>query len=95
MAETVHQEQIQDIVATFVLFMIGCVICAVLLFVFLYIIIKSYKGKGAENNEIKEIQNVIVISTDQSIKFENTYNLSIDKDELILTDNYCPIDNLV
>lgn len=43
----------------------------------------------------KETQNVIVISTDQSIKFENTYNLSIDKDELILTDNYCPIDNLV
>lgn len=42
----------------------------------------------------KETQNVIVISTDQSIKFENTYNLSIDKDELILTDNYCPIDNL-
>ena len=54
-------EQIQDIVATFVLFMIGCVICAVLLFVSLYIVIKSYKV--AENNpgyvEVKEIRNTI------------------------------------
>ena len=47
--------------------------------------------KGIDEDET---QNIMVISTDQDIDFLDVYNLEIDKDEIILTDNYCPIDNL-
>ena len=46
-------------------------------------------------NDLYNTQNNMVICTDQDIKFENTYNLNIEKDELIITDEYCPIDSLV
>ncbi|MBR3001958.1 MAG: fused MFS/spermidine synthase [Clostridia bacterium] len=45
-------------------------------------------------NVSKEVkQNIMVISTDQDIEFENVYNLELKDDEITLTDNYCPIDN--
>lgn len=47
-----------------------------------------------KSRDKNESQNIMVISTDQDIDFSDTYNLEIDKDEIILTDNYCPIDNL-
>ena len=46
------------------------------------------------NVDRKKHQNVMVISTDQDIDYDDIYNLQIDKNEIILTDNYCPIDNL-
>ena len=45
--------------------------------------------------DLHVIQNNMVICTDQEIEYENTYNLNIGKDELIITDEYCPIDSLV
>ena len=43
----------------------------------------------------KDVQNIMVIATDDSIKYDNTYDLKIDKNEIIITDDFCPIDKLV
>ena len=44
----------------------------------------------------KEItQNNMVIATDQEMEFEGEYNLNIDENEIILTDDYCPVDTLI
>ncbi len=44
-------------------------------------------------------QNNMVIATDKEMNFSNTnakiYDLKIDKDEIILTDDYCPVDTLI
>jgi spermidine synthase len=42
-----------------------------------------------------DVQNIMVIATDDSIKYDNTYDLKIDKNEIIITDDFCPIDKLV
>ena len=39
--------------------------------------------------------NIMVIATDDDIDFENAYELNIAPDEIILTDDYCPIDTLI
>ena len=47
------------------------------------------------NNDLnpEKEQNIMVISTEQDLEFDNEYNLNILENELILTDDYCPIDN--
>ena len=45
------------------------------------------------NHEL--IQNIMVIATDDTLFLENTVNLDIPSDTIILTDNYCPIDSLI
>ena len=46
-------------------------------------------------NDTEKTQNNMVIATDQDIFFENAYNLKLDENEIILTDNYCPVDSLI
>ena len=40
-------------------------------------------------------RNVMVISTDQDIKLDDVYKLKLDKNEIVLTDDYAPIDTLI
>lgn len=47
-----------------------------------------------ENISKERKQNIMVISTDQDIDYENVYDLEMSDDEIVLTDDYCPIDNL-
>lgn len=37
----------------------------------------------------------MIIATDSDIIYENTYNYNLAEDEIILTDDYCPIDTLI
>ena len=37
----------------------------------------------------------MVISTDQELEFEGEYKLNIDENEIVLTDDYCPVDTLI
>ena len=46
-----------------------------------------------ENKEDKS--NFMVISTDQDIDFKDNINLKIDSKEIVLTDNYAPVDTLI
>jgi len=39
--------------------------------------------------------NIIVVATDDTIDFEDEYIIDINQDEIILTDNYCPVDTLI
>lgn len=48
-----------------------------------------------EKIEPEKKQNVMVIATDQEIEFEKQYDLKLSEDEIILTDNYCPVDTLI
>ena len=43
----------------------------------------------------EKVQNNMVIATDSNCKFDKTYILEIDNDEMILTDEYCPVDTLI
>ena len=48
--------------------------------------------------DIKDLyntQNNMVICTDKDVKYDNTYSLNIEKDELIITDEYCPVDSII
>lgn len=40
-------------------------------------------------------QNVMVIATDDDLSLTGTYNLLINEDEIVITDDYCPVDNLI
>ena len=40
-------------------------------------------------------RNVMVISTDQDIKLDDVYKLKLVKNEIVLTDDYAPIDTLI
>ncbi len=42
-----------------------------------------------------ENQNLMVIATDDDLNYENSYNTTITDEDIILTDNYCPVDSLV
>lgn len=42
-----------------------------------------------------EARNIMVIATDDELIIENTYELSLDENEIILTDDYCPVDTLI
>ncbi len=49
--------------------------------------------RSIENKETT--QNNMVISTDQELEFEGEYKLNIDENEIVLTDDYCPVDTLI
>lgn len=46
------------------------------------------------NNKLESTQNIMVIATDTDIQFDNPYNLQIKSNEIILTDDYCPVEQL-
>ncbi len=46
-----------------------------------------------DNTEI--LQNNMVIATDDEISFSGTYEIDIPENEIIITDDYCPVDNLI
>lgn len=46
-------------------------------------------------NDTEQVQNNMIIATDSDIIYENTYNYNLAEDEIILTDDYCPIDTLI
>ena len=41
------------------------------------------------------VQNNMVVATNNTLFLENTVNLNIPSDTIILTDNYCPVDSLI
>ena len=49
--------------------------------------------KNAE--DLETVQNSMVIATDSDLVFEGVYDLQIEEDEIILSDNYCPVDSLI
>lgn len=40
-------------------------------------------------------QNIMVIATDDNLSLSDTYDLVLDKNEIVITDDYCPIDGLI
>ena len=46
-------------------------------------------------NDTEQVQNNMIIATDSDIIYENIYNYNLAEDEIILTDDYCPIDTLI
>ena len=46
-------------------------------------------------NDEDIIQNFMVIATDQLIDYTNTVDIEVDKNTIVLTDDYSPIDNLI
>lgn len=48
----------------------------------------------AENEPLDKINNNMVIATDSELNLENTYNF-INDNNLILTDDYCPVETLI
>ena len=61
--------------------------------VFLNVYVVPCVGK----DNIEATQNNIVIATDGSLNIDESklYELKIDDDDIVLTDNYCPIDSLI
>ena len=45
--------------------------------------------------ELEETQNNMVIASDDELSLDKTYQYSIKEDEIVLTDDYCPVDTLV
>lgn len=45
--------------------------------------------------DITQTQNIMVIATDIDLNLENTIEINIDEEEIVITDNYCPVDNLI
>ena len=45
--------------------------------------------------ELEETQNNMVIASDDELSLDKTYQYSIKEDEIVLTDDYCPVDALV
>ena len=37
----------------------------------------------------------MVIATDDNLSLSDTYDLVLDKNEIVITDDYCPVDSLV
>lgn len=48
-----------------------------------------------KNKKTDEIENNMVIGTDKELKIDDAYNLKIDNNTIILTDDYCPVDTLI
>lgn len=46
-----------------------------------------------ENKEA--IMNNMIIATDDTLSLDENYILNISENEILLTDNYCPIDSLI
>jgi len=59
--------------------------------VFKNVYIVPCEGESAED----KVQNNMIIATDDELTLEYEYELNIEKNEIILTDDYCPIDNLI
>ena len=47
------------------------------------------------SSDLEQTQNNMVIATDDDLKLENVYEISIEDDEIVLTDDYCPVDTLI
>lgn len=39
--------------------------------------------------------NSMVVATDDDLELDNTYDLKLDENEIIITDDYCPVDTLI
>ena len=37
----------------------------------------------------------MVIASDDNLNFDNAYDLILNEDEIVITDDYCPIDILI
>ncbi len=46
-------------------------------------------------NDNETVQNIMVIATDSQMKLENEVKVNIPENEIILTDDRCPVDNLI
>lgn len=46
-------------------------------------------------NDNETVQNIMVIATDSQMKLENEAKVDISENEIILTDDRCPVDNLI
>lgn len=49
----------------------------------------------SDYNNYEIVQNNMVIATDATLNLENTVDLNILDNTIILTDNYCPVDSLI
>ena len=47
------------------------------------------------SDDIYKTQNIMVIATDEDLNYEKAYNINIDENEIIITDDYCPVDSLI
>ena len=47
------------------------------------------------NSYLYDSQNIMVIATDDELSLEWTYNLILSENEIVITDDYCPIDSLI
>ena len=45
--------------------------------------------------EEDKVQNIMVIASDEKLNLDKVYNLNIKPNEIIITDNLCPVDNLI
>ncbi|MBO5349788.1 MAG: hypothetical protein J6A89_08245 [Clostridia bacterium] len=48
-----------------------------------------------ESFESNTTMNNMVIATDDILILENAYDLNIEQDEIVLTDDYCPVESLI
>ena len=46
-------------------------------------------------NNLEKPFNIMVIATDDTLYFEENHPINLDESEIILTDNFCPIDTLI
>ena len=56
--------------------------------VFKYVYVVPFQNNFGKD----EVINFMVIACDENIDLDNVYDLEISKDEIIFTDNYCPVD---
>ena len=47
------------------------------------------------SEDLYNSQNTMVIASDDELILDGTYNLILDEDEIVITDDYCPIDSLI
>ena len=64
-------------------------------FNYVYVLPVLNSNETHENRDKELNRNNIVIATDKKIELENTIDLEIKEDEIILTDDYCPVETLV
>ena len=44
--------------------------------------------------EVDNIQNIMVVASDGEINYKNIYDIKLDSNEMVLTDDYCPIEKI-
>ena len=47
------------------------------------------------SDDLYNSQNIMVIASDDDLSFDDAYNLVLKEDEIVITDDYCPIDSLI